>query len=192
MCVGCRLGSQPSIGTLQKRPKFLEPSLLPKGPEALGARRALFGKGLGQFGMPLGRLLAGFWLLLGGFWTLLGASWPPLGRFRAPLGSSQAPFGCVRRSGPRFWRVWEHAGLGFRRLGRHVLACTSLRLAFHNIMLFMNAVTTFLHLPALCFPFWCGGLCAAHGIRVIFAFDSCAATNGTRVRRTINADIRSK
>ena len=105
----------------------------------LGACQALLGRGLRQFWTPLGRLLAGFWLLLGGFWTLLGASWPPLGRFRAPLGSSQAPFGCVRRSGPRFWRVWEHAGLGFRRLGRHVLACRSLRLAFHDIMLFVTS-----------------------------------------------------
>ena len=77
-------------------------------------------------------------------------------------------FSSPRRSRPRFWRVSEHAGLGFRRLGRHVLPCTSLRLAFHNIMLFMNAVTTLLHLPALCFfPFRCGGLCAAHGILCI-------------------------
>ena len=52
------------------------------------------------------------------------------------------------------------AGLGFGKLGRHVLACLSLRLAFHNVMLFMNAVATLLQLPALCLlPFWCGGLC---------------------------------
>ena len=100
---------------------------------------------------PLGRFLATSWALSGATWLISGAFW--------------VHFSLPRRSGPRFWRVWEHAGLGFRRLGRHVLACTSLRLAFHNIMLFMNAVTTFLHLPALCFPFWCGGLCAAHGIK---------------------------
>ena len=104
---------------------------------------------LGRLLDPLGRFLAASWALSDAAWLISGAFWV---HFNSP-----------RRSGPRFWRVWEHAGLGFRRLGRHVLACTSLRLAFHNIMLFMNAVTTLLHLPALCFlPFRCGGLCAAH------------------------------
>ena len=56
-----------------------------------------------------------------------------------------------------------HVGLGFKRLGRHVLACLSLRLAFHSEMLVIAAVATLLLLPALCLlPFWCGGLCAAH------------------------------
>ena len=44
-----------------------------------------------------------------------------------------------RRSGARFWRVSGHAGLGFRRLGRHVLACRSLRLEFHDRMLFVRS-----------------------------------------------------
>ena len=103
---------------------------------------------LGRLWNPLGRSLAASWALSGATWLISNA-------FRVYFSSPG-------RSGARFWRVWEHAGLGFRRLGRHVLACTSLRLAFHTIMVFMNAVTTFLHLPALCFPFWCGGLSAAH------------------------------
>ena len=110
---------------------------------------------LGRLLDPLGRFLATSWALSGGTWLISGAFWV---HFNSP-----------KRSGPRFWRVWEHAGLGFRRLGRHVLACTSLRLAFHYIMLFMTAVTTLLHLPALCFfPLRRGGLCAAHGIRISF------------------------
>ena len=108
---------------------------------------------LGRLLDPLGRFLATSWALSGATWLISGAFW--------------VHFSSPRRSGPRFWRVWEHAGLGFRRLGRHVLACTSLRLSFHNILLFMDAVTTFLHLAALCFlHFRCGGLCAAHGIHV--------------------------
>ena len=80
---------------------------------------------LGRLLDPLVRL-ATSWALSGATWLISGAFW--------------VHFSSPRRSGPRFWRVWEHAGLGFRMLGRHVLACTSLRLAFHNIMLFMNAV----------------------------------------------------
>ena len=86
-------------------------------------------------------------------WTSLGRLLPTLGRLWNPLGRSLAAswalsgvtwlisnafpvhFSLPGRSGARFWRVWGHAGLGFRRLGRHVLACLSLRLAFHNIML---------------------------------------------------------
>ena len=102
---------------------------------------------LGWLVGPLGRFLAASWALSGATWLISGAFWV---HFNSP-----------RRSEPRFWRVWEHAGLGFRRLGRHVLACTSLRLAFHNIMLFMNAVNhafaftcaLFSSLPVFCITY---------------------------------------
>ena len=80
---------------------------------------------LGRLLDPLGRFLATSWALSGATWLISGAFW--------------VHFSSPRRSGPRFWRVWEHAGLGFRRLGRHVLACRSLRLAFHDIMLFVTS-----------------------------------------------------
>ena len=139
---------------------------------------------LGRLLDPLGRFLAISWALSGATWLISGAFW--------------VHCSLPRRSEARFWRVSGHAGLGFRRLGRHVLACRSLRLEFHDRMLFVKsawpwpvscqqdlpkcflnwavtrcgphafiaAVPTLLQLPALCLlPFWCGSLCAAHGIK---------------------------
>ena len=59
-------------------------------------------------------------------------------------------------------------------------ANTTSVLAFHDVMPFIDAVTTLLLLPALCLlPFWCGGLCAAHGIGAKLAI---LASKNYRVR----------
>ena len=132
---------------------------------------------LGRLLDPLGRFLATSWALSGATWLISGAFW--------------VHFSSPRRSGPRFWRVWEHAGLGFRRLGRHVLACRSLRLAFHDIMLFVTSawpwpVSCQQDLPK-CFLNWavwatCFYRCSTHAFAI-----TCALPSSLLVRRFVRS-----
>ena len=59
---------------------------------------------LGWLLNPLGRFLAASWTLSGVTWLISSAFWV---HFTSP-----------GRSGTRFWRVWGHAALGFRTLGK--------------------------------------------------------------------------
>ena len=117
---------------------------------------------LGRLWGPLGQLVAPVGHFLGAFWALLGPSWPSLCRSVALLSSVLTSRGAPVVDFRRFWGVpgsvldgfWNWLGL-FSAVPR-----TSLHIAF------IDAVTALLHLLALCLlPFWCGGLCAAHGIR---------------------------
>ena len=106
-------------------------------------------------------------------------------------------FGSPGRSGRRFWRVWGHAGLGFERLGRHVLACLSLRLAFHNIVLFVKSawpwpVSCQQDLPK-CFLNWavwatCFYRCSTHAFAITYALPSSLLVRRF-VRSTWNWEI---
>ena len=113
-----------------------------------------------------GTLLGSSWPALGRSWPSFGRSWARLGRFLgvswALLDASWLPNAAQEDPGLDFGRFWEHPGrvsevpkLYFSRFFR-----TFRSNAFHN------TVTTLLHFPTLLLLlFWCGGLCAAHGIR---------------------------
>ena len=169
----------------------------------LGACQALLGRGLRHFWTPFGRLVAGFWLLLGCFWTLswaalglllgrfLAISWALSGATWLLSGAFWVHCSLPRRSGARFWRVSGHAGLGFRRLGRHVLACRSLRLAFHDRMLFVKSawpwsVRCQQDLPK-CFLNWavwatCFYRCSTHAFAI-----TCTLPSSLLVRRFVRS-----
>ena len=138
----------------------------------LGSRWARFWKGLGPSWAALGRHLAGFWALLGGSWALLGASWVALGHFLGVLGRLLAGLGCLLGA---FWlseplrpSILSGFGTCWAGFWNASGACFAMPFAGPGTALrdaFINAVATLLYLPALfLLPFWCGGLCAAHGI----------------------------
>ena len=125
-----------------------------------------------SFWGPSGLNLEGSGTLLGSSWPALGRSWPSFGRSWARLGrflgvswalldASWLPNAAQEDPGLDFGRFWEHPGrvsevpkLYFSRFFRTLRSN-----AFHN------TVTTLLHFPTLLLLlFWCGGLCAAHGI----------------------------
>ena len=117
---------------------------------------------LGRLWGPLGQLVAPVGHFLGASWPLLGPSWPSLCWSVALLSSVLTSRGAPGVDFRRFWDVpgsvldgfWSWLGL-FSAVPR-----TSLHIVF------IDAATALLHLLALCLlPFWCGGLCAAHGIR---------------------------
>ena len=77
-----------------------------------------------------------------------------LREFRAPETSKTSILEGLGTSQARFSRVW---GPQF-----DILFAAHCALLPH---VFLGAVATLLHLPSLfLLPFWCGGLCAAHGI----------------------------
>ena len=135
---------------------------------------------LGRLLDPLGRFLAISWALSGATWLLSGAFW--------------AHCSLPRRSGARFWRVSGYAGLGFRRLGRHVLACRSLRLEFHDRMLFVKSawpwpVSCQQDLPKCfkCFLNWavwatCFYRCSTHAFAI-----TCTLPSSLLVRRFVRS-----
>ena len=59
---------------------------------------------LGRLVDPRGRFLAAAWALSDVTWLISNAFW--------------VHFSSPGRSGPRFWRVWGHAALGFETLGK--------------------------------------------------------------------------
>ena len=132
---------------------------------------------LGRLLDPLGRFLATSWALSGATWLISGAFW--------------VHCSLPRRSGARFWRVSGHAGLGFRRLGRHVLACRSLRLEFHDRMLFVKSawpwpVSCQQDLPK-CFLNWavwatCFYRCSTHAFAI-----TCTLPSSLLVRRFVRS-----
>ena len=138
----------------------------------LGSHRARFWKGLGSSWAALGRHLAGFWALWGGSWALLAASWGALGHFLGVLGRLLAGLGCLLGA---FWlsdpprpSILSGFGVGWAGFWNASRACFAMPFAAPGTSLrdaFINAVATLLFLPAfVILPFWCGGLCAAHGI----------------------------
>ena len=139
----------------------------------LGARQTPFWMGLWHSWVPLGRCLARFWPLLGGSWCLLGASWAPLGRFLGALGRLLAGLkhvlGAFCLPGTSQASILEGLGTCWAGFGKALGAYFAMSFAASRALLhnaFMYAVNTLLHLPTfLLLPLWCGGLCAAHGIR---------------------------
>ena len=94
----------------------------------------------GASGVPLGLSLGALWHLLAAKWCLRHAR----ARFLIDFGLISPPF-CVSSE------------------GMFCMLSSAPRTSLHNV--FMDAVTTLLHLLALfLLPFWCGGLCTAHGI----------------------------
>ena len=96
-----------------------------------------------------GALFGVSWPAFGRFWVALGSSWAALGRLLGPFwallgisclvwGASGLDFGSQGPPGPRFWRVWGRAGLGFRVFGVHVLTGLLLRLALCYLMFFLT------------------------------------------------------
>ena len=123
-----------------------------------GTFRRRFWRGSGTSQMPLGWLLGALGCLLSALGRLLSSSWASLGR------SWEAP-GChmLPKRGPgSILEGSRSVSVGFRR--PHKLFFSMFFRTF-RCNAFNNAVTTLLHFLALVlFPFWCGGLCAAHGI----------------------------
>ena len=109
--------------------------------------------GLGLLLRALGRLLAS----LGRLWGCLGRILNPLGHV---YGASWVLFCARTPPSIDFWEVWDCAGLSFGELRGHLLRCV-----------FISAVTTLLSFPAMFYlAFWCGGLCAALGIKFFCIF----------------------
>ena len=121
----------------------------------------------------------------------MAASWALSGVIWLISNAFLVHFSSPRCSGARFWRVWGHAGLSFRRLGRHVLACLSLRLAFHDIALFVKSAWPW---PASCqqdLPksflnrlVWatCFYRCSSHAFAI-----TCALPSSLLVRRFVRS-----
>ena len=124
-----------------------------------GAFQNRFWRGSGISQMPLGRLLGALGCLLGALGCLLNSSWASLGRSWATPGCHMLP----KRGPGSILEGSRNVSVGFRR--PHKLFFSMFFRTF-RCNAFNNAVTTLLHFLALVlFPFWCGGLCAAHGIR---------------------------
>ena len=127
---------------------------------------------LGQLLGALGRLLAPHGHFLGAPGARLVLSWASLGWSVASpewvLPSRDPP-------GLDFWRFWDVPSWvleGFRNMLCMLFAAP--RTLLHNA--FIDAVTTLLHLLALfLLPFWCGGLCTAHGIDTSKKHNCCFA-----------------
>ena len=129
----------------------------------------LSGASLGRLLGALGQLLAPLGPFLGVSWARLGPSWPSLGCSVALLSHVLASRGAPGLDFPRFLNLPGWVLDGFWRWFGMVSAVP--RTSLHDV--FIAAVTALLHLLAFCLlPFWCGGLCAAHGIISLFV-DRC-------------------
>ena len=119
----------------------------------------------GRVWVPPTPLLVASWPLLSDFWSLWGASWAHLGRILGALWHLLAAKWCLRHARARFLIDFGLISPPFcvSSEGMFCMLSSALRTSLHNV--FMDAVTTLLHLLALfLLPFWCGGLCTAHGI----------------------------
>ena len=102
-----------------------------------------------------------FWAVLGSSWAALSRLWDLLGRSWAPLGQSGPPLGRIlgHRTPPglHFKAFWRLPGSRFPMVFAAPALC--------YLMLFFDAVTIIFAFTVTIFLlFWCGGLCAAHGI----------------------------
>ena len=117
---------------------------------------------------------------LGWSWALPSVSWAPLGRSWAALGRSWAALGPVLGASlvllGASWRSNEAPGSIFQTFGRLWKAFWNSRVSFCDVFFELAgvqlrtalraAVHTVGHvLGIFLLLLWCGGLCAAHGIR---------------------------
>ena len=145
---------------------------------------------LGRLSGSLGRFLGSSWVLLGRSWASLSSSRTPLGRILPPQDLPNLDFG---GSGnvlgwflQGFGAVFGHAFCCVSRFvisrGHNLSLVIATPFLPHACALCTTFLTQCLHFgtscfywcsnhelaltTALCFlSFWCGGLCAAHGIR---------------------------